>query len=314
MSDIIKPIILDETGKRIASALENMGSTAFPGEAKVALLTLLQHVAYIDDSGNDYYTDFMQALISGVDQYTITYALTNAVSSNTDASCNLGDSYTTTISAASGYELVDVVVTMGGRDVTSQYYNTTTGVINISNVIGDISITAASYSLWHVDSADENSPLAFWNGGSDLDSSVTPRKFYLNNGNYDTRQMCVSTRSPYPLTEFGIWDGNHVIASASSGYYPIRIPSGATGVSVSVIPSTNQCNLSIYSASMGGSTAQNTDGWAGLGNQSMTFNTNVLNALSNEGAFINILFRNQNNADYTTATKPSRVVIDFTSE
>ena len=75
------------------------------------------------------------------DIVAITNSLTNATTSNTAVSVDLGGAYTATITAADGYKLdgATVTVTMGGEDITSSAYSD--GVINISNVTGDIVIT-----------------------------------------------------------------------------------------------------------------------------------------------------------------------------
>lgn len=75
---------------------------------------------------------------------SITYALTNAASSNTASIVNDGDSYTTTLSANSGYALSSVAVTMGGIDITNSVYSADTGAVSIPAVTGDVVITAAA--------------------------------------------------------------------------------------------------------------------------------------------------------------------------
>ena len=75
---------------------------------------------------------------------SVTYALTNAASSNTASIVNDGDSYTTILSANSGYALSSVTVTMGGIDVTDSVYNANTGTVSIPAVTGDVVITAAA--------------------------------------------------------------------------------------------------------------------------------------------------------------------------
>lgn len=75
---------------------------------------------------------------------SVTYALTNAASSNTASIVNDGDSYTTTLSANSGYVLSSVTVTMGGIDITDSVYNADTGTVSIPAVTGNVVITAAA--------------------------------------------------------------------------------------------------------------------------------------------------------------------------
>lgn len=74
--------------------------------------------------------------------YQITNNLTFVTNSNTDTDVIGGSSYTGTLTAASGYELTTVTVTMGGIDVTSTVYSN--GVINIASVTGNIVITATA--------------------------------------------------------------------------------------------------------------------------------------------------------------------------
>ena len=62
---------------------------------------------------------------------------------NSAAIAESGSSYTATITADTNYS-VNVVVTMGGVDITSSAYNSSTGVISIPDVTGDITITATA--------------------------------------------------------------------------------------------------------------------------------------------------------------------------
>ena len=74
----------------------------------------------------------------------VTYDLTNAASSNTASFVNDGGSYTTTLTANSGYALSSVTVTMGGTDITNTAYNANTGLVSIASVTGDVVITAVA--------------------------------------------------------------------------------------------------------------------------------------------------------------------------
>ena len=75
-----------------------------------------------------------------VTTYTITNNLTNVSSDNDSASVTAGESYTATLTAADGYEMDSVSVTMGGADITSTVY--ADGVVNIAAVTGNVVITA----------------------------------------------------------------------------------------------------------------------------------------------------------------------------
>ena len=82
----------------------------------------------------------LTAVTSGTTTYNITKNLSNCILSNNATSVNKGSSYTSNITANSGYELMNISITMGGTNITSSAFSG--GKINISNVTGDIVITA----------------------------------------------------------------------------------------------------------------------------------------------------------------------------
>lgn len=84
-----------------------------------------------DDSGN---TDAVT--------YTITNALANVTTSNAVTSVAEKAVYTATLTAADGYNLDTVTVTMGGVDITSTAYSG--GAVTIASVTGDVVITATA--------------------------------------------------------------------------------------------------------------------------------------------------------------------------
>ena len=79
----------------------------------------------------------------GSTSYTITRNLTNCTSSNNTSSVAQGTAYSTTVTPNSGYELMNVAITMGGTNVTSRVYTYQNGnaVINIPSVTGNVVIT-----------------------------------------------------------------------------------------------------------------------------------------------------------------------------
>lgn len=90
----------------------------------------------------DSYYNIMLAYWSGepIDTYyTVINRLDNVTNSNTTTSVKAGNSYTATLTAASGYTLDSVTVTMGGEPVS-----VSGGKISISAVTGDIFITATA--------------------------------------------------------------------------------------------------------------------------------------------------------------------------
>ena len=75
--------------------------------------------------------------------YTVTNSLANCTSNNTATSVNEGSPYSATVTPNSGYELMNIAITMGGTNVTSTVYTYKNGkaVINIPNVTGNVVIT-----------------------------------------------------------------------------------------------------------------------------------------------------------------------------
>ena len=123
---------------------EEVQSGGLSEAAKEALLTLLQHVAYIDEHGQDYYDDLEEALAGGT-QYTITNNLIGCITSNSSTKIVEGHTYTATITASPGYTLTGATATatMGGQTVTGFYNN---GTISIPNVTGNLVITVTASS------------------------------------------------------------------------------------------------------------------------------------------------------------------------
>lgn len=74
--------------------------------------------------------------------HSITNALTNVTNGNSAVAAEDGTAYSATITAAEGYTMSSVTVTMGGTDITATAYNADTGVISIAAVTGDVVITA----------------------------------------------------------------------------------------------------------------------------------------------------------------------------
>lgn len=143
--------------------------------------------------------------------YTITNALTNVTNSNEAASCTSGDSYSATLTADTNYELGSVTVTMGGTDVTSDVYSD--GTITIASVTGDVVITAEAVVS-----------ITFMAYASVTSSNGSVPYIKLGSGQ-STRGAGVSEYGTYPLRE------NSTTGDYSS-YYPIEIPSGATGMTL----------------------------------------------------------------------------------
>lgn len=74
--------------------------------------------------------------------HSITNTLTNVTTSNDAVAAEDGTAYSATITAADGYTMSSVTITLGGTDITSTAYNANTGVISIAAVTSDVVITA----------------------------------------------------------------------------------------------------------------------------------------------------------------------------
>lgn len=70
--------------------------------------------------------------------------LTHATSTSSATSVTKGAAYSTTLAAESGYELDEVIVAMGGVDITAMAYNDSTGAVSIPEANGAIMITATA--------------------------------------------------------------------------------------------------------------------------------------------------------------------------
>lgn len=129
---------LDALDERV-EALEGGGGGLTQTE-KSLILDLFSKAAYAEDDASTAY-DALENLWTTTTR-TITYNLSHVSSSNSTASIENGQSYTTTLTAASNYTLNTVTVTMGGVDITSTAYSS--GTVSIASVTGNIVITATA--------------------------------------------------------------------------------------------------------------------------------------------------------------------------
>lgn len=78
---------------------------------------------------------------------SITNSLSHVSNSNAAVSVEDGAAYTATLTADSGYTMGNVVIKMGGTDITSTAYTASTGAISIAEVTGDVTITAVATKI-----------------------------------------------------------------------------------------------------------------------------------------------------------------------
>lgn len=74
--------------------------------------------------------------------FKVVYSLTRVASSNRDM--DIEKTYTTILTSRSGEPISEVIITMGGIDITDSVYNPETGEVSIDLVTGDIIITATA--------------------------------------------------------------------------------------------------------------------------------------------------------------------------
>lgn len=74
--------------------------------------------------------------------FKVSQTLSHVTSTYTEHYVESGDAFTATLTADSGYTIDNVVVLMGGEDITSDAYNA--GTVTIASVAGDIVIVATA--------------------------------------------------------------------------------------------------------------------------------------------------------------------------
>lgn len=126
--------------------------TGLTSTEKNLMLTLFKAVPYTSDVSATMKS--LEAIWSGgssggetpdipdVTNYTVTYNLTSVTADGTPASVVEGGSLTVNLTPDTNAVLGEVVVTMGGVDVTATAYSN--GKISISSVTGDVVITATA--------------------------------------------------------------------------------------------------------------------------------------------------------------------------
>lgn len=135
----------------VTATYDDMTTSPVTGYALSGTLVAGTSTITITYQGNS--TTVSVPVSQAVVRYAVTYNLTGVTSSNTDTTIAEGNTYATTLTAeTAGYIPTNVVVTLGGTDVTATAYNTSTHAVSIANVNGAISITA-------VEDEDPNAPV-----------------------------------------------------------------------------------------------------------------------------------------------------------
>ena len=90
-------------------------------------------------------TNTAQFYVDGDKTFNVNYnGLLNVISTNTSQTVAVSDKYETVLSSIAAYPLYDVIVMMGGVNITSTAYSN--GKVTINNVTGDIELYAKAKS------------------------------------------------------------------------------------------------------------------------------------------------------------------------
>lgn len=86
--------------------------------------------------------DEVASIVGSSSAFAVSNYLTNVVNDNADTTAE--GTYSATLTAADGYTIANVIITMNGVDVTSTAYTSDTGAVSIASVTGPIVIFATA--------------------------------------------------------------------------------------------------------------------------------------------------------------------------
>lgn len=86
--------------------------------------------------------DEIASLMGGTTEYSVINYLTHV--SNSNSSGTTGADYDAVLTADDGYSIENVIVTMGGVDITDTAYTSGTGAVSVDPVTGPIVIYATA--------------------------------------------------------------------------------------------------------------------------------------------------------------------------
>lgn len=137
----------DEVGTTTSNKLDLTTELTVVGDYNLSVKASGQNFINSDNSNSVAYSNTL---------YNVTNNLTNCATSNTSNKVRRKSNYSAIITANAGYELnvANITVTMGGVNVTTECYTQdgqTKGIINISNVNGDISISVEAQEISFVE-------------------------------------------------------------------------------------------------------------------------------------------------------------------
>lgn len=193
-----------------STLLQELTSTSF----SLSSLGAGTYELYVVAFGN-YFRDSIISNKINASVYTITRTLSNLTANNSTALIGNGQSYSVTLTPASGYYLPeDIVVTMGGVATNKYEYNSYTGVITFAAVTGNIVIQATALSTPKL----RRPTLAL--SGTNL--TVTPPQYAENTKLYIDGTL----QTTYTGTSAQVFD---LSALTAYGMYEVKVQSEASG-------------------------------------------------------------------------------------
>ena len=220
----------------IEDEIKNIGNrtAGLTNTAKTLLISILRNAMFNSDQSENItlLADELGVGDSGeTTQHTISNSLSNATTSNNAALINANTSYSTTITPNNGYTLSTVRVTMGGTDITNSVYSN--GVITISNVTGNIVITAIATA-----SSSGGSTPATYTVTNNLSNCSTNNSNTSVNSGY-VYMSTITANSGYTMSSIVVtMGGNNITSTAVSGN-SINIPSVTGNVVITASATKN---------------------------------------------------------------------------
>ena len=194
--------------------------------------------SFVYGAGVDRLISYAEAVI-----YSVAYNLTDVTSSNTSASVVEGEAYSATLTVPKDYAISSVTVTMGGKDITATAY--ADGVITISEVTGDIVITAAAVDAYvpHWDIADRTAVTNMYKA-KDATKELSRHNYYWGTaraGQIDYRLVTACTLNGNDVTFTGTTKNTGV-------GLPYHLESGATYTFTATASATGRIGMYVYNA------------------------------------------------------------------